>query len=128
MDKGDTCAPAPGAGRLVDETGALLLEMSQRRFDGGDHERDMMQTLAPGLQESAHGSVRPQWLQQLDERPPDRDHRLFHALGLDDLPIQRLHAISSQIAGKCGVQVVDRDADVVQVEQFHDREAIGPDR
>jgi hypothetical protein len=49
-------------------------------------------------------------------------------LRLDRLPIQGLDAISPPVGVDGSIQVFDRDADVVQIEQFHDREAIDPDR
>jgi len=128
MDKGDARPPSPGSCRFVHEPRPLLPEMAQGDIDGGHHEGDVVEPLTPTLQEPSHRGVRAERLQQLDERSPDRDHRLFHPLGFDGLSIQRLDPITLPIAVERRVQVVYGYGDMIQVEQLHDREAIDRDR
>jgi hypothetical protein len=58
----------------------------------------MVQPLAVLLEKTPHRGVGSQGLEELDERPPDRDHRLLDTLLLDYLPIQRLDPVPVPIA------------------------------
>lgn len=84
----------------------------------------MMEPLALSLDELAHRGLRCEWLQKLNVRATDGDHRLVDSLALDHLPVQRFHAISIAVARDGGFEVDDCDGDVVEVDEFHRDKAI----
>lgn len=124
MDEGDAGAPTPNPRLTVDEPCALGFEVLEGSLDGNDCIGDVMETLTLVGQESTHGGFIPQRGQQLNERSPHREHCLLDTLGLDDLAIQRLHAIPLSIAVQRGVEVSNGDGDVIEVEELHDHERI----
>jgi hypothetical protein len=59
-------ATGPGSWDFVDEVEALLPEAGQGLGEVWDAIRDMVQSLAPFLQEASNGCIRIQGLQELD--------------------------------------------------------------
>ena len=67
MDKGNPRAPTAGTRGLVDESCALLTQMLESNVDRCNRKGNMVQTLAPAVQETADRCVGAERLQQLDE-------------------------------------------------------------
>lgn len=120
MDEGDPCPPASRTRTRVDQSRSLCLEVLEREIDRGDGECDMVQPLAMTLEEATHRCVRSERLEKLDEGPANGDHRLLDPLALDALPVQRLHPISPPVSVESGVEVVNCDCGVIEVDQFHE--------
>lgn len=80
MNEGDTRSSATETRLLIHEMGALSGEMRQRCFDVGDGQGDVMDTLAPAVEEPPNVAVGGERRHQLHERATDRHHRLFHTL------------------------------------------------
>ena len=125
MDKGDAGAPSTGAGDLVDESDALLTQMLEGDVDRRNGEGNMVQALAPALEEAADRRVGAERLQQLDEGSSHRDHRLLDTLSLHHLAIQRLNPISRPVVVECLLQIMHRNGDVVEIQQLHRQEGKG---
>jgi hypothetical protein len=87
MDESDAGAPTSDAGLGIDETRSLRRQVGQSFLNGKDGVCDVMETLTVLGQEPTYRGFRPKGLQQLDERPANRDHRLFDPLALDYFPI-----------------------------------------
>lgn len=126
MDEGDACAPSTGSRLGVDETGPVGSKVFQRRTDIGDGKRNVMKTLTLLGQELSHRGFRPQRLQQLDEGAADGNHRLIDPLLGHHLPIERLHPVAAPVVLDGRVQVRHGDPHVIEVEQLHRAEGIGP--
>jgi hypothetical protein len=126
MDKGDAGAPAPVAGGLVDETGALFFEVVESIVYRCHGEGNVMETFPVFVEKTADRGIGPQRLQKLDERPTDRDHRLLDPLAFDCLPIQRLDAITLSIAGEGVVEIIHGYCHVIQIEQLHPQRLLRP--
>jgi hypothetical protein len=86
--------------------------------------RQNAETLAVIGQELAHRGFRAQRLQQLNKRPTNRDHRLLDTLVLNGLAIKRFDVVTRSIAGKRGVEIMNGDRHVIEVEELHRTEAI----
>ena len=87
---------------------------------------DMMETLPVSLEEPADRALWSQWLEELDERTSDRDHGLLDSLVRDDLPIERSDPVTIQVAGDGSVEILHRDRHMVEIDEFHQAEAIAP--
>src|SRR5690606_23649196 len=120
MDERDAASPPTRAGLFVYETRPPGLQMLQGRVDRAHGERDVMHAFSVLLQETPHRGFRAERHEQLNERATYRDHRLLDTLGLDHLAIQRLHPVAVGVAGDGGVEIVDRDGDVIEIEELHD--------
>jgi hypothetical protein len=55
----------------------------------------------------------------LNKRPPDRDHRLFDALIAHHLAMDRLHPVAIEVPGDGGIEVLDRNPDMIEVVELH---------
>jgi hypothetical protein len=80
VQEGHLMTPGSGPRDLVDEFEALLLELGEGFREIGDAIRDVVQSLAPFLQEASDSGIRIKWLQQLhgsDEADPDALAREF---------------------------------------------------
>ncbi len=128
MDECDSGPPPAGTSDLVDQPGAGGLEMLEGVVDRGNGECDMVEPFPVSLQEAADRGVRGEGLQQLDERAPHRDHRLFDALCLHGLPVERLDPVPPPVPIQGLVEILNRDADVIEIEQLHPMKAIGRHR
>jgi hypothetical protein len=119
VNKRDSCTTPADARKLVDQTGAPGREMGQCLVDVENCIGNVMKTLAAPLEKATDRSMWRQGTQQLNERPSDRDHRFFDPLIGHDLPVDRLDSISIEVAGNGAVEVVDGDADMIEVVQLH---------
>lgn len=126
MDEGDPGA-TPAHPRLgVDETCSLFLEVSEGGVDRDNCIGDVVETFTMLRQELTHRGFRAEGLEQLDERPPHGDHRLLDPLALHPLPVHGLDPITVPIPIQGGVEIVNGDRDVIEVEELHRLERISP--
>ena len=126
MDEGDPGATAPDTRLGVDETDPLLPEMGESRVDGDDCVCDMMEPFTILRQEPADRSFRAKWLEELHERATDGDHRLLDSLALHTLAVDRIDAVSISVAVDGGVEIVDCNRHVIQVQELHGERAYRP--
>lgn len=126
MDEGDPGA-TPAHPRLgVDETSSLFLEMGEGGLDRYNCISDVVQTFTILGQELTHRGFRAEGLEQLDERAAHRDHRLLNPLALHRLPVHGLDPVTVPISIQGGVEIVNGDRDVIEVEKLHRLERISP--
>src|SRR3954452_14244269 len=107
----------PHAGRLVDEPQAAVAQVGEGRLDVGDAIGDVVQPRPAAGEETADRRVglarqRPQ---QLDVAGPDVEQDRLDTLLLDDLAMRERHAVRPLVQRDGGVEVVDGDADVVDL-------------
>lgn len=126
MDEGDP-GTTPANPRLgVDEMCSLFLEMSEGGFDRYDSIGDVVQTFTILGQELSHRGFRVEGLEQLDERAADRDHCLLDPLALHLLPVHGLDPVAVSVSIEGGVEIVNCDRYVVEIEELHRLERISP--
>ena len=82
MDERDLVTSAPDAPRLVDELGPRGLQALERSLDVGDPDGDVVQTLAPFLEELRDGRRVVRRLEKLEVCVAERKHRLGDPIGL----------------------------------------------
>lgn len=119
VNKGDSSTAPTDAWELVDEAGSPRRQVSQSLVDVEHCVGDVMKALAPTFQESAHRRMRGQRTEQLDKGSSDRDHRFLHPLIGHHLPVNWLDSIPIQVAGDGGVEVVDRNPNMIEVVKLH---------
>lgn len=119
MDEGDSGAAPALPGRSVHQPRTAFLEVLEGEVYRSHGKSNVMQTFSVLLQKAAHRGIRPQWLEELEERPADRDHRLLDSLAFDSLPVQRLDVITLAISRECVVEVDDCNRHMIQVEELH---------
>lgn len=126
MNEGDL-GTTPAHPRLgVDETCSLFLEMGEGCFDGYNCISDVMKTFTILGQKLAHRGFRAEGFEQLDERAANRDHRLLDPLALHLLPIHGLNPVAVPISIEGGVEIMNCNRDMVEVEELHWLERISP--
>jgi len=123
MDECDPGTSPSGAGSLVDESGALLSQVLESDVNRRNRVGDVVQALALALEESADRGVGAKGSQQLNEGASHWDHRLLDALSFHHLAIERLYPVARPVAVECQLQIMDRDGDVVEIDQLHEQEA-----
>ena len=132
MHERDPRPTSPGPWPVVDEGGTRRPEVIERRLDVGHGQGDVMEALAAPFEEATHRRVGRDRAQQLDVAAAHRDHRLLHSLFLHHLPSGRFQAVLAPVSVEGGVEVVDRDRHMVDVEGQHPvnatRRAREPDR
>ncbi len=126
MDEGDPGATATHPWLGIDETCSLFLEMGEGSFDRHDCISDVVQTFTILGQELAHRGFRAEGLEQLDERAAYREHRFLDPLALDPLPVHGLDPVAHPVSIQGGVEIVNGDRDMVEVEELHRLERISP--
>src|SRR4051794_22669431 len=103
------------AGRLVDEPQAAVAQVREGRLDVGDAVGDVVQPRPAAGEEAADRRVGLQRRQQLDVAGTDVEQDRLDALLLDDLAMRERHAVGPLVQRDGGVEVVDGDADVVDL-------------
>ncbi len=119
MDKRNPGTSSARACRLVDQALPLGLEVSKSRVDVGYGVGDVMHTLPVPGQEPSHRRVIAQRLKQLHEGTAHRDHRFLDPLRLHRFAVQRRDPVLTLVFGERLVEVVHRDAHMIDVDQFH---------
>ena len=124
MDKGNAGATTAVAWLFIDQPGAFGLEVRQCRIDVGNGKRYVVHSLATGLDEPSNGRLWTEWLEELDERTPNGDHRFFDTLLSNDLAVHGLGAEEPEVLGEGNIQVPDGQCDVIEVVGEHDRKIV----
>ena len=119
MHERDPVPPSSDPGVTVDELDLLLGQVAQSLFNRGDCVGDVMEAFAVPGQEATNGGVRAQWLQQLDVGGPDRDHGFLDSLFFDDRAVFGTYVVLPLVFGEGAVEIVDGDADMIDVDQSH---------
>jgi len=81
----------------------------------------VMDPFAAASEETSDGRVGTERPEQLDEGRADPEQHLVHALVLDAFAVRRLNAEGSPVLLDRGLQIRDRDADVIDVAEQHRR-------
>lgn len=126
MDEGDPGATSAHPRFGVDETCSLLLEMGKGSFDRYNSIGDVVQTFTILGQELTHRSFRAEGLEQLNKGAAHGDHRLLDPLALHFFPVHRLDPVTVPVSIEGGVEIMNRDRDMVEIEKLHRPERISP--
>src|SRR4051812_20298762 len=118
----DARAADAGPGLLVDEAQARGAQALELGIDVGGLVGDVVKARALLGQELAHGRVLAERREQLDVVLADVKQDRLDALGLHGLAVDELDVEVALVELEGGVEVLDRDADVVDAGQ-HAREA-----
>ncbi len=124
MDKGNAGAATAGTRLLIDQPGALGLEVGQRRVNVGDGQGNVMHSLTAGFDESPDRCFWSKWLEKLDERTANGDHCFFDSLLGNNLAVHRLRTEEAGVLSERLIQVTDGQCDVVEVVGEHDRKIV----
>ncbi len=119
MHEGNPGSSATDTRFLVDEAHSLGPQMLEGGIEVDDRVGNVVHALTAGGQELPDRRVFAPGLQQLNVRTADGDHGLLDPLALDNLAVNRLDAVLAAIFRQGPVEVVHRDADVVDVDQEH---------
>lgn len=126
MDEGDLGATPAHARLGVDETRSLVLEVGEGGFNRDNCIGDVVETFTILGQKLTHRGFRAEGLEQLDERAAHGDHGLLDSLALHLLPVHGLDPVTVPVSIEGGVEIVNGDRDVVEVEELHRPERISP--
>ena len=107
--------PRAGPGRGVDGLAARGHHGVERHPAVGDPVADVVQALAPLLERLGHGGVVPRGREELDVALGHLQQRFLHAVALDDLPVLDGGTEGPLVVVDGGLEVVDRDGDVVDL-------------
>jgi len=114
MDERHLQAEEPGPGRFVDQARTCLPEPLELSRDVGDLERDMMEARAAPREKAPDRRVRPERRQELDPARTSVQRRRVDALVLELGAMLELGAEEAGVGLDRGLEVVDRDSDVVR--------------
>jgi hypothetical protein len=107
----------------VDQLNALLRKVRERSLDIGDLVSDVVHPFAALREEAADRSVVTERCKQLDPAVADPHRRRFDSLLLDALAMLQPTPEEPFVRRHGGVQIRDRDADVVNGPWLHRRDA-----
>ena len=125
MDERNSLTASTNARFRVDQHRALRFEVRQSSLDIGNLEGEVMDSLSISLKESAHRSIRRQWLQQLHVRASNGDHCFLNPLRLHYLSVEHLNAILIAEAVESRIEIGDGDRGVMNIEQKHHKSVSG---
>jgi hypothetical protein len=100
---------------LIYQPCSLGHQVGERLFNVEHGIGDMVQALTLPCEETSDRAIGRERSQQLDERAPDRNHRLLNSLLGDYLSMDWFDAIAVEIPLDRGLQVVHGDSDMVEV-------------
>lgn len=123
VNKGDAGAPASLTGLAIDQPAALAFEMSQGNFKVEYGKGDVVETLAALVEKPGDRSVMTHRCDQLYVGAAQGKHRFFHPLVGHDLTMQGLDSVAGSIPGQSGIEITNRNCDVVEVVGLHLRES-----
>jgi diacylglycerol kinase (ATP) len=121
----DAGAEHPVARRLVDRLQAGGAQAGERGRDVVDPVGDVVEAGAAPDQEAADGRVLAERRKQLDVAVSDAKQRGLDALRLDRLAVNERHAVGVAVECDRGVEVNDRDADVVDAAEHEGECTLG---
>jgi hypothetical protein len=124
MNESDASATTAYSWLLINQPGAFRPEVRQRRIDVGDGKRDVVHSLAAGLNESPNGRLRTERLEELDEGTANGDHRFFDTLFGNNLAIHGFGTEEPEVLDKGDIQVPDGQGDVIEVVGEHERKIV----
>ena len=104
---------------FVDQLGALLGQLGERRADVGDLVGDVMHTGAAGGEELADRRVLAERREELDPARPHAHRGRFDALVRNELAVLELAPEETRVGGHGVVQILDCDAEVVDGARLH---------
>ncbi len=113
MDEGHAAAPDSGARGLVDQLQADRLRLVEGLVDVLDRVGHVVDARALLGEELADRSIRSERGQQLDVALADVEQYGFDSLGLDGFAVYEFHLETALVKFDGGVEILDRDADVV---------------
>ena len=105
----------PGPRGVVDQARPLFAEVLERVLDVVDAVGDVVDAGTSTGQRAPDGGLGPERAEQLDERRADPEQDLLHPLVVDALAMRGLDAEEAPILLDRPFQVLDRDADVVDL-------------
>jgi hypothetical protein len=120
VDEGDASPSSADPRVLIYKPCSLRHEVGKRGLDIEDRVSHVMQALAVSFQETSDGGIGRKRSQELDVRSSEGDHRLFHSLLGDHLPVDRFDAISVEVTVDRGIQVLNGDADMIEVVELQE--------
>ena len=125
MDERDLEAEEAFARLRVDQVGARIRKLGDRRAQVPDLVRDVVHT-GPALgEEAADGRVLREWLEQFDATVTDPQRSRSDALILHRRAVLDLGAEQARVRPKRLVEIDDRNAKMMDPPRFHRREANG---
>ncbi len=125
MDERNSLTASANSRFRVHQHCALRFKVRQSSLDIGNLEGKVMDSLTISLKESAHRSIRRQWLQQLHVRASNRDHCFLDALRLHYLSVERLDAILIVETVESRIEIGHGDRGVMNIEQKHHKSVSG---
>ncbi len=121
VDEGDAGPPTADPRDLIYQPCSLRHEVGERGFDIEDRVSHVVQALTVSFQEAADGGIGRERPQELDVRSSEGNHRLFDSLLDDYLPVGRFDAISVEVTIDRRIQVLNGDADMIEVVELQGR-------
>jgi hypothetical protein len=119
MNEGDL-EPEEASPRLVvDQLGALLGEIGQSRANVVHLIGDVMHSRSPASDEPTHRRVVAERREKLDAAVADANRRRLHTLSFHELAMFEPAAEQTLIRRHCRVEVLHRNADVVNSQRIH---------
>ena len=115
VDEGDASPSSADPRVFIYQPCSLRDEVGKRGFYIEDCVSHVVQALTLAFQEAADGGIGREGTQELDVRSSEGNHRLFDSLLDDYLPVDRFDAISVEVTVDRGIQVVNGDADMIEV-------------
>ena len=123
VNKGNAGTPASPPRLAIDQPAALAFEMRQGDFQIEHCKRDVVETLAALVEKPGDRSGVIDRCDQLYVGSAQGEHCFFHSLVSHHLTMQGLDSVSSSIPGQGGIEITDRNSDVVEVVGLHLRES-----
>ena len=109
---------------FVDQVRTCARKLGQRRLEIGDLVGNVMHPRPSLRQEAADGGVLPERLEQLDAALADTDRRRADALVLDRGAVLDLRAEQPLVRRESLIEVLDRNAQMVDPPRLHASDAI----
>jgi diacylglycerol kinase (ATP) len=113
VQEGDSGAADAGTRRVVDQAHPGRAEIGERRRDVVDPVRDVVQPGATAGEEASDRRIGAERRKQLDVALPDVEERGLHALVGERLAMNERHPVGVAVDRDRGVEVLDRDAHVI---------------
>ena len=123
MDKGNFEAEQPLARSLVDQVRTRTRELRKRGVQVAHLERNVVHARAALGEEAADRGIGAKRLEQFNATVTDAERRRADTLLFDCRAVLDLRAEEALVRRECGVEVVDRHAEMVDPPRLHPGEA-----